>query len=81
MKKKLLYAVIALLLSSAVNFACSNNKEAESEKGTAQEVTEKAAKEMVDRIRGPIEKARAAKELQEQKYRDIEEALKETGKE
>ncbi len=81
MKKKLLYAVIALLLSSAMNFACSNNKEAESEKGTVEKVTDKAAKEMVDRIRGPIKKARAAKELQEKRNRDMEEALKEIEKE
>ena len=77
MKKMLLYAVIALLLSSATLLSCSKNKEAESEKGIIETVTDKTAKEVVRRIRTPIEKARSVKNRQEDRLSDMEEALKE----
>ena len=77
MKKMLLYAVIALLLSSTTLLSCSKNKEAESEKGTIETVIDKTAKEVVRRIRTPIEKARSVKNRQEDRLSDMEEALKE----
>jgi hypothetical protein len=39
-------------------------------------MTEKAGKEMADRITDPLEKAREAKELVEKNYRDMDENLK-----
>ena len=77
MKKIRLYSVIVLLFASAVFFACSDNKEAESEKGTIEKMTDKTAKEMVDRIRTPIEKAKSVKDQQENRLSDMEETLKE----
>ena len=77
MKKMMTYSVLALLLGGAVLLACSNNKEAESEKGIIEKMTDKAAKEMVDRIRTPIEKARSAKDQQEDRLNDMDESLKE----
>ena len=77
MKTMLLYSVIALLVSSATFLACSSNKEAESEKGTIEAVTDKTAKEVVRRIRTPIEKARSVKNQQEDRLSDMEETLKE----
>jgi hypothetical protein len=40
-------------------------------------MTDKTAKELVDRIRTPIEKARTVKNQQEHRSNDIEKALKE----
>ena len=79
MKKMMTYCVLALLLGGAVLLACSNNNEAESEseKGTIEKMTDKAAKEMVNRIRTPINKARSAKDLQEDRLNDKDESLKE----
>lgn len=77
MKKMLVLSVIVLLLYSATFFACSNNKETESKKGVIETMTDKTAKELVDRIRTPIEKARAVKNQQEHRSNDIEKALKE----
>jgi hypothetical protein len=37
------------------------------EKGTIEKMTDKAAKEMVNKIRTPIDKARSAKDQQEDK--------------
>jgi hypothetical protein len=78
MKKMMIYCVLALLLGGAALLACSNNKEAESEseKGTIEKMTDKAAKEMVNRIRTPINKARSAKDLQEDRLNDMDESVK-----
>ena len=77
LKNILLYSVIALILGSAAFFACSNNKEAETEKGTIEKMTDNTAKEAVDRIRTPIEKAQSVKSQQEDRLNDMEETLKE----
>jgi len=79
MKKIMLYCVLALLLGGAGLLACSNDKEAEaeSEKGRIEKMTDKAAKKIVNRIRTPINKARAVKDQQEDRLSDMEESLKE----
>ena len=51
MTKMLLYSVMVLFLGNATIIACSYNKEAESEKVTIEKMTDKAAKEMVNKIR------------------------------
>ena len=76
MKSMLLYSVIALLIGSAMFLACSNNKEAESEKGTIEAMTDKTAKEVVRRIRTPIKKARSVKNKQEDRLSDMDKTLK-----
>lgn len=77
MKKLLLYSVIAMLLGSAVLFACSNNKEAESEKGAIEKMADKTAEEVVNKIRTPIDKAQSVKNQQEDRLSDMEKTLKE----
>ena len=81
MKKMMAYGVLALLLGGAGLLTCSNNNEAESEsgseKGAIEKMTDKAAKEMVNRIRTPINKARSAKDQQEDRLNDMDESLKE----
>ncbi|MCK5505926.1 MAG: hypothetical protein KAJ10_12240 [Thermodesulfovibrionia bacterium] len=76
MKKMFLYSIAALLLISSTHIACSSHKEAESEKGTIEKMTDRKGKEMADSITVPIEKARAARELVEGRGSDMEEALK-----
>lgn len=76
MRKRLWFLIVALLLISVAHIACSSHKDAESEKGKIEKMTDKTAKEMADRITIPIEKARAAKELVEGRQGDMEEALK-----
>ena len=72
-----IYSVIVLLLGSVGFFACSNKKEVESEKRTTETVPDKTAKEVVDRIRIPIEKARSSQKKQEDSVSALEETLKE----
>jgi hypothetical protein len=66
-----------LFLGSVTIIACSDNKETESEKGTIEKMTDKAAKEMVNKIRTPIDKARSVKNQQEDRLNEIDETVKE----
>jgi len=74
----MIFYVFALFLGGVTFLACSNNKETESkaEKGTVEKMTDKAAEEMVNRIRTPINKARAVNDRQEDRLKDMEESLK-----
>ena len=77
MKKMMLCVVMVLLLCSAAFLACSKDREAESEKGTIEKMTDKTAKEIVDKIQTPIKGAHSAKKQQEERSRNIEKTLKE----
>jgi hypothetical protein len=77
MKKMLLCVVMTLLLFGAGFLSCSKDKEAEREKGAIKKMTDKTAKEIVDKIRAPIKGARSVKDQQEERSREIEKALKE----
>lgn len=68
MKKILLYPAIVLFLFCGTFFACSNNGDEESNK---------TAKEIVDHIRTPIEKARSVKNIEEDRQNAVEENLEE----
>ncbi len=76
MKKILLCIVAALFMCSALLLSCTKSEDAETEKGAIDQMTDKAAKEMADRITVPLEKARNAKDLVEKNYSDMEENLK-----
>ena len=77
MKKMLLCVVMTLLLCSAGFLSCSKDKEAEREKGAIEKMTDKTAKEIVDKIQAPIKGERFVKDQQEKRSREIEKALKE----
>ena len=77
MKKILLYPAIALFLFCGTFLACSNNGDEESNKGRIEKMTDKAAKDIVDHIRTPIEKARSVKKVEEDRQKAVEENLEE----
>ena len=77
MKKMVLFTVMALLLGCSTLFSCSDNKEAESEKGMIETFTDKTAKDVAGRILSPMEKARSVKDQQEERFSDMEESVKE----
>ena len=76
MNKILLCIVAALFMCSPLLLSCTKSEDAETEKGAIDRMTDNAAKEMADSITVPLEKARNAKELVEEKYRKMEEDLK-----
>ena len=76
MKKTLIFFVLVLLLSGPTFIACSNNKRADSEKGTIDKMTDKVAKEAIDKIRVPIEQAHVAKKLQTDRFSAMDDSTK-----
>jgi len=68
--------ISALFICSPLLLSCTKSKDAETEKEAIDTMTEKTGKEMADRIAGPLEKARNAREQVEGNYRDMEENLK-----
>ena len=77
MKKTIIYCGVALLFVGYVSLACSNNEETESDQGSIEKITDKAAKEVVNRIRTPINKARAVKDQEEKRLNEMDESVKE----
>lgn len=68
---------IALFLSCTIFFACSKNEDGEPEKGKIEKMTDHAADVIVEKIKTPIDRARSAKEMEIERARGIDEALKE----
>lgn len=76
MAKLLLYFIALLLLGGAVFFALSNKQDAVVETGTIDQMTDKAAREMVEQIRTPMEKASDLKKMEQDRMQKMEEDFK-----
>jgi len=76
MKKVLSCCLIGVMLLGGAVFGCSDKKEPAAEKGAIKQMTEETAKEAVNQIRTPIDKARTAAKLQEEKNKELDDALK-----
>ena len=80
MTKKFLYFTIALLFTGMSLWGCSNNTGGEPEKGAIKQMTDQVAKDIVHHIRSPINKARAVKELEEDRLNDWEDTAEESSR-
>ncbi len=78
MTKKLLYYTLALLFAGMSLWACSNNTGGEPEKGAIKQMTDQVAKDLVHKIRSPINKARAVKKQQEDRLSDVADAYEDS---
>jgi hypothetical protein len=60
-----------------VLFSCSNDEDAETEpeKGMIEEMTHKAAKKAVNRIRTPLNKARSAADQKQDRFNHMDKSL------
>jgi hypothetical protein len=76
MIKILAYCLIGVVLVSGAFYGCSDKKEPAPEKGAIQKMTEETAKEAVKQIRTPIDKARSVAQQQEDKAKELDDALK-----
>jgi len=76
MKKVLSCCLIGVMLLGGAFFGCSDKKEPAAEKGAIKQMTQETAKEAVNQIRTPIDKARSAAKLEEEKNMEMEDALK-----
>ena len=71
MTKNFLYFTIALLFAGMSLWGCSNNSGEESEKGAIRQMTDQVAKDLVHKMRDPIDKARAVKVQQEEGFGEV----------
>jgi hypothetical protein len=76
MKKIWIYCFLGAILAGGTFFACSEKKELENKKGPIEKITDKAAKEIVDQIQAPINKARSAAKQGEDRLKELDEADK-----
>lgn len=76
MKKVMPCCLLALILISGAFWGCSDKKEPASEKGAIQKMTEESAREAVNQIRTPIDKARSVAQQQEEMNKEMDDALK-----
>ena len=76
MKRMVIFSILMMLFIGSNFIACSDNKRAASEKGTIDKMTDKVAREAVDKIRVPIEQAHAARKLQADRFRAMDDSTK-----
>jgi len=76
MKKMLSCLIIGMILLGGAFWGCSDRKEPPPEKGAIRQMTDEVARDAVNQIRTPIDKARSAAKQQEEKNRELDDALK-----
>lgn len=76
MKKFMAYCVAGIVLVGGAFCGCSDKKEPGSAKGVVKQMTEETAKGAVQQIRTPIDKARSVAKQQEDKNKELDDAVK-----
>jgi len=77
MKRVLSYCLIGVMMLSGVFWGCSDKKEPALEnKSVIKKMTEETAREAINQIRTPIDKARSVAQQQEDKAKEMDDALK-----
>jgi hypothetical protein len=76
MKRVLSYCLIGVVLVSWAFWGCSDKKEPAVEKSVIKKMTEETAREAVNQIRTPIDKARSVAQQQEDKAKKMDDTLK-----
>jgi len=76
MKKVLSCCLLGVVLVSGAFGGCSEKKEPAAEKSAIQKMTEETAREAVNQIRTPIDKARSVAQQQSEKNKEVDDALK-----
>jgi hypothetical protein len=76
LKSILSVCLISMVLVGGAFWGCSDRKEPGTEKGAIRKMTEETAKEAVNQIRAPIEKARSVAKQQEKNNREMTDAVK-----
>ena len=76
MKKVLSYCLIWVMMLSGAFWGCSDKKEPATEKSSIKKMTEETAREAVNQIRTPIDKARSVAQQQEDKAKEMDDTLK-----
>ena len=80
MTKKLFLYTICMLFTALSLWGCSSNSGEESEKGAIRKMTDQVAHDLSHKMRNPIDKARAAKDLEEDRLNDLEDTAEESSR-
>jgi hypothetical protein len=76
MKKAIYYGVIATALVCMALAGCSGNKDSEPAKANSKTATQEAAEAVKEYGKRPLDKARAAQQMGEDRVNAIDEAVK-----
>ncbi len=76
MKKSAIYLTLALILSSSILFSCSRSQEPSQAKEGNQSSTEQAIGAIKEYGNKPIQKARSAQQIGDERTNAIDEAVK-----
>ena len=76
MKRTLIFSIIVLLGAFCISpVACSKTEDLKPEKGPIEKMTKRTADAIVDRFQAPIKKAKKTKDMEEERMRNVDEAL------
>jgi protein involved in sex pheromone biosynthesis len=76
MKRALVGFMMVMFLCSVSFWSCSKDKDTGSKKGAIEKMTEKTGKEIADTLQKPIRNARSVKKKQEERDKELENAIK-----
>lgn len=77
MPKLIAGSLLALGLAAAALAGCSSDREVATEKDAVEKMTDEAARQAVDHLRMPIEKARDVRSQEEERLRGMADTAKE----
>lgn len=80
MKKILFHITLAVLMAGFALWGCSGNSGEESEKGAIREMTDEVAHDLSNRIKDPINKARSARNQEQDRLDELDDAADETSR-
>jgi hypothetical protein len=80
MKKIMFQFTVAVLFTTFCLWGCSSNSAEESEKGAIRKMTDQIAHDLTRKMRDPIDKARAAKDREEDRLNDLEDTAEESSR-
>jgi len=78
MKRIIFHYTVAVLFTVLCLWGCSRNSGEETEKGAIRKMTDQVAHDLSHKMRSPIDKARAAKNQEEDRLNDLEETAEES---
>jgi len=78
MKRIIFHYTVAVLFTALCLWGCSPNGGEETEKGAIRKMTDQVAHDLSHKMRSPIDKARAAKNQEEDRLNDLEETTEES---
>jgi hypothetical protein len=80
MKKLLFHITLAMLMAGFALWGCSGNSGKESEKGAIREMTDEVAHDLSNRIKDPINKARAASNQEQDRLDELDDTAEESSR-